>query len=297
MIIDLHTHSTYSDGTATPEEIVILARKSKIAVLAITDHDTTEGCVEAVQAGKRYGVEIINGVEISCVHDDISLHMLAYGFDLENTNFQEKIYLLQQGRLVRNQKILARLKKIGINISEQELADYSVYGQSGRPHIAGLLIKKKIVSTMNQAFYDYIGKGKPAYADRFCFSAGEAIRFIHEAGGVAVIAHPGQLDPTMRLQPRLICELAGLGLDGMEIYYPSHRRKVQKKLHNLADKHNLLLTGGSDYHGTNRPKNNGLANRSGINSPPFTLMQPLREQIAFRSRLINEKKIATCIQY
>lgn len=291
MFIDLHTHSTYSDGTATPGEIVLLARKSEIAVLAITDHDTTEGYFEAVQAGKRHGVEVISGVEISCVHADISLHMLAYGIDLDSTNFQKKIYLLQQGRVERNREILAKLSKIGIKISEQELKYYSAYGQTGRPHIARVLVEKKIVSSMNKAFHDYLGKGKPAHAPRFCFSAAETIEFVHEAGGAAVLAHPGQIDPPMRIQPKLIAELAELGLDGVETYYPTHSQKTQRKLNLIAKKHELLLTGGSDYHGSIRPKKNILANKAGINRPPYTLMEPLRKRIAFRSRLRKQNLV------
>jgi hypothetical protein len=282
MFIDLHIHSTYSDGTATPKEIIILAQKSNITVLAITDHDTTEGCPEAIWAGKQRGVEVITGIEISCIHGDFSLHMLAYGFDLNNTFFQEKIDLLQRGRLERNRKILARLNDMGISISEQELADYSTCGQTGRPHIARVLVEKKIVSSMNQAFKSYIGKGKPAYADRFCFSGAETIRFIHEAGGIAVLAHPGQIDPAMRIQAKLICELAELGLDGVEVYYPSHSKKTQKKLYNEAKKYDLLLTGGSDYHGSNRHRNNGLASTTGINCPPYALVEPMLKRIADR---------------
>ncbi len=284
MFVDLHIHSTYSDGTASPEEIIVLARQSNITVLAITDHDTMEGCPEAIMAGKRYGIEVITGIEISCMHANLSLHMLAYGINLNNTNLQEKIFRLQQGRLERNQKILANLNKIGIKINEQELADYSVHGQIGRPHIAGLLIKKKVVSSMGQAFRNYLGQGKPAYADRFCFNTNEAIKFIHEAGGVAVLAHPGQLDPIMRIQTQLIPELIELGLDGVEVYYPTHSKKIQRALHQLAKKHDLLLTGGSDYHGANRPKNNGLVSTSGINSPPYSLVEPLKKQIAHYTR-------------
>ncbi len=278
MCVDLHTHSIYSDGTATPEELVQLAAALNLHTLAITDHDTIEGCSESLDAGNRYGVQIISGLEVSCMHGPFSLHILGYGFDPEDAMLQQKLHRLQEGRQQRNRKILARLAELGIEIHEDELRNDSVCGLAGRPHIARLLVAKNIVSSMDHAFRLYLAKGKPAYAERFCFSAGETIDFIHKAGGVAVLAHPAILDPSMCVQPRLIGELVERKLDGLEIYYPTHSKKAQKKLQAIASRHNLLITGGSDYHGNNR-RNNGLAGNKRNICPPDSIIKALQARL------------------
>jgi predicted metal-dependent phosphoesterase TrpH len=278
MCVDLHTHSIYSDGTATPKELVQMASALELSGLALTDHDTMEGCAQAVAAGRQYGVRVIPGLEISCIHGKFSLHILGYGVDPENPLLNNKLLHIQDGRQRRNRKILAKLADIGIEISKQELKTLSACGQTGRPHIARLLMAKQIVPDFGTAFRRYLGKGKPAYAERFSFSAAETISFIHKAGGVAILAHPGKLDPAMRVQPRLINELVQRKLDGLEIYYPTHPRKVQKKLHGLAKQFNLLKTGGSDYHGGNRP-NNGLAGGKGSICPPDSILEELQSRI------------------
>lgn len=274
MCVDLHTHSIYSDGTATPEELVQMAAVLQLNGLALTDHDTMEGCERAVSAGKELGVPVIPGLEISCTHGAFSLHILGYLVDPEHEILREKLLQIQKGRQERNRKILERLVDLDIDITKKELERLSGCGQTGRPHIARLLIARKIVPDINSAFRRFLGKGKPAYAERFSFSAAETIAFIHLAGGVAVLAHPGKIDPSMHTQPRLINELAERKLDGLEIYYPSHPRKVQKKLHRLAQQHNLLTTGGSDYHGGNRPNNNLAGGRKSV-CPPDSIMEEL----------------------
>ncbi len=277
MCVDLHTHSIFSDGTATPEELVQMAALLKLKGLALTDHDTMEGYEQAAAAGRRHGVEIIPGLEVSCTYGDFSLHILGYLVDPGHHLLQEKLLLIQKGRQERNRKIIERLVDLGIDITRSELEILSSCGQTGRPHIARLLMNKKIVPDINSAFRRYLGKGKPAYAKRFSFTAAETIEFIHQAGGVAVLAHPGKLDPAMRAQPRLVHELTERGLDGLEIYYPSHPRKMQKKLHRLAEQYNLLKTGGSDYHGGNRP-NSGLAGSRKSVCPPDTIMEDLHKR-------------------
>lgn len=278
MCVDLHTHSIYSDGTATPKELVQMASALELSGLALTDHDTMEGCELAAAAGKDYGVSVIPGLEISCTHGEFSLHILGYGVDPENQLLNKNLQYIQDGRQRRNRKILAKLTDIGIEISNEELRALSNCGQTGRPHIARLLMTKQIVPDVGTAFRRFLGKGKPAYAERFSFSAAETMEFIHKAGGAAVLAHPGKLDPTMRTQPHLIRELVERGLDGLEIYYPSHPRKVKKKLHALAKQYNLLRTGGSDYHGGNRP-NNGLAGCKGSICPPDSILEELQARI------------------
>lgn len=278
MCVDLHTHSIYSDGTESPKELVELAVSANIHALAITDHDTMEGCREAQTAGKQYDIHIVPGLEVSCIHGPFSLHILGYGIDPEDDTLVEKLQLLQDGRRERNRKILSRLAELGIEIPEHELLTSSVCGQAGRPHIARLLVEKNIVNGMDHAFRLYLAKGKPAYAERFSFSAAETIEFIHDAGGVAVLAHPGALDPAMRIQPRLIRELVQRKLDGLEVYHPTHSKKTQKKLRNLADRYNLLQTGGSDYHGGNR-RSEGLAGGKENICPPDCIMEDLYARI------------------
>jgi len=278
MCVDLHTHSIYSDGTATPEELVQMAAALQLNGLALTDHDTMEGCGRAVAAGKQLGVSVIPGLEVSCTHRDFSLHILGYLVDPEHEILQEKLLQIQKGRQKRNQRILERLVDLDIDITRKELEQLSGCGQTGRPHIARLLMARKIVPDINSAFRRFLGKGKPAYAERFSFSAAETIAFIHQAGGIAVLAHPGKLDPSMRIQPRLINELTECKLDGLEVYYPSHPRKVQKKLHKLAQQHNLLTTGGSDYHGGNRPNNNLAGGRKSV-CPPDSIMKELHARV------------------
>lgn len=278
MCVDLHTHSTYSDGTATPEELVQKAVELDLCALALTDHDTLEGCEEAQTAGDRQGIKVISGLEISCVHGSLSLHMLGFGVDLNDAGLAEKLRQIQDGRNQRNRNILAKLAELGIEISEDELQRNSICGQAGRPHIAQLLIEKKIVSGIDQAFRHYLGEGKPAYAERFCFTADETIDFIHQAGGVAVLAHPGKLNSAIRILPQLIYELTERKLDGLEIYYPTHSKKAQKKLHNLAERYNLITTGGSDYHGNNR-RNNGLAGSRKNICPPDSIIEELQARI------------------
>ncbi len=278
MCVDLHTHSIYSDGTATPEELVAQAAQLKLQALAITDHDTMEGYDEAHAAGNRAGVRIISGLEISCLHGPLSMHMLGYGVDPENTVLNHKLQQLQNGRQKRNRRILEKLADLGMKISYDELQENSQCGQTGRPHIARLLVAKRIVSGMDQAFRRYLGKGKPAYAERFCFKAAEAIDFIHGAGGVAVLAHPGILSPDMSLQARLVAELVEQKLDGLEIFHPAHSKKIQKKLHELARRYNLITTGGSDYHGGNHG-NSGLAGGNRDLCPPDSILETLLERI------------------
>lgn len=278
MCVDLHTHSVYSDGTATPEELVRMAAGLKLRALAITDHDTMEGYGEALTAGNRAGLFIVSGLEISCLHGSFSLHMLGYGVDPNNSVLKEKLQMLQNGRRLRNHKILARLAEMGIEISDDELQKNSKCGQTGRPHIARLLTEKNIVPGMDQAFRHYLGKGKPAYVERFCFSAAEAIAFIHGAGGVAVLAHPGILTADFTVQNRLISELVEHKLDGLEIYHPTHSKKIQKKLHRLAERYTLITTGGSDYHGGNH-RNNGLAGAGQNICPPDGIMKDLLNRI------------------
>ena len=251
-LIDLHIHSTYSDGVLKPAELVDLAKSQGLSAISITDHDTADGAGEAIQRGLEKGIEVISGIEISSWHGDTSMHILGYLFRSDDERFNSRLQLLQQGRETRNIRIIENLNKLGITVELEELLHYSEYGQTGRPHIARLLVDKGIAKTVDLAFKYYLGRGAAAYAERFRFSARDAIAMIREAGGVAVLAHPSSLDPSLRSTPSLLKDLHKVGLNGVEVYYPSHSSKAVKALLKMAGDIGLLITGGSDFHGPER---------------------------------------------
>jgi predicted metal-dependent phosphoesterase TrpH len=283
MCIDLHTHSIYSDGSSTPEELIELAVSNGLQGLALTDHDTVEGVAEIQQLGEQYDMTIFTGVEISTTLRQYTLHILGYGIDTTHPGLLQWLQPLQEGREKRNNTILEKLQALGIAITTEEISKISCCGQTGRPHIARLLIEKGVVENFESAFRQYLGRHKSAWASRFSYSAAETIDMIHQAGGLAVLAHPGQLDPEMRVQSLLIKELTLRGLDGVEVYYPTHTRKTQKKLKAIAAANNLILTGGSDFHGTTRPVNR-LAGKAHGFCPPCSIIDAIRVRQNQRSR-------------
>ncbi len=279
MCIDLHTHSLYSDGTCAPDELVALASRIGLCALALTDHDTMEGVAESQALGRKAGIRVISGVEISATLRQHVLHILGYGIDPGDEDFRRWLQPLQEGRQRRNMAILRNLQGMGIRIDQEELERVSPQGQSGRPHIARLLVEKGVVDSADAAFHQYLGRGKPAWAPRFSYSAVEAITRVHRAGGLAVLAHPGQLDPSLRLQGILIAELSRKGLDGVEAWYPSHTKKTRKRLQALASRHGLIVTGGSDFHGANKPTIR-LAGDNPAFCPPDALLEDLQARLS-----------------
>ncbi len=248
-MIDLHLHSTYSDGTFSPIELVRMASAKGISAVSITDHDTVDGTEDALREGSTCGVRVIPGVELSVYHDDVHFHLLGYNFDHTFSGLRNGLRLLQESRNERNRQILVKLQNLGIALYESELLAFSAVGQTGRPHIAQLLVKKNVVKTINQAFTDYLRKGACAYTSRFIFTAQEAISLIHDAGGLAVLAHPVQIAQSIDSLRGVLSILVGYGLDGIEVIYPSQNRSFRKKLGLIAAAYGLLETGGSDYHG------------------------------------------------
>lgn len=276
MPIDLHIHSNYSDGTLSPEEIVEKAKQHNLVAISITDHDTTAAVPEAKKAGNSKGIEVVSGVELSALHQGQYLHILGYFFDYKNIYMAEKLNVLQEERAARNKKIVEKLQNLGISISYNEVEEISERGEAGRPHIGRLLVKKNIVRDLNEAFALYLKSGAKAYVSRFIYSSHDAIEMIREAGGVAVLAHPSQIDPTCNNLDQLIKELVELGIEGIEIYYPTHTKRIVKKLKQLAYKYNLAQTGGSDYHGHIRPGTD-IAGGIHLNVPKESLYS-LREK-------------------
>lgn len=274
MCVDLHVHSIYSDGSHTPAELIELAVTNGLRGLALTDHDTIEGVSEIARLGEQAGMTIVSGVEISTSVQGRTIHILGYGIDASNTDLQQWLQPLQEGRERRNAVILEKLRALGVAITDEEVRHISCCGQTGRPHIARLLVEKRVVDSFDGAFRQYLGRNRPAWESRFSYSAAATIDMIHRAGGLAVLAHPGQLDPEMRIQSPLIRELALRGLDGLELYYPTHTRRMKKKLKAIAMEHGLLLTGGSDFHGATRPAHRLASCAEGF-CPPCTVLETL----------------------
>lgn len=255
--IDLHTHSTASDGTFPPREVVRLAKERRLKALALTDHDTIAGLPEAVTAGQELGIEVISGVEISAKHLQGSMHILGYFLDYENDRLAQRLAVLQQARKDRNPRIIAKLNQLGIPLTMEQVERISGGGQVGRPHIARALYQGGFVRSLQEAFDIYLGNNGRAYVSKFRFSPEEAIAMIRDARGIPVLAHPFTLglETSETLRP-LLKELMALGLAGIECYYPEHSSGQEGLYLFLARELGLLITGGSDFHGDNKPEVN-----------------------------------------
>lgn len=282
MSIDLHLHSVFSDGTCRPEELFKLAKLNRLSAISITDHDTVAGIPEALLASEKIGIEAIPGIELSVVFGDVHFHLLGYFFDHTDQYLQEKIAVLQDARKQRNTAILAKLNSLGIGIEEKEVEEISKTGQTGRPHIAKVLCQKGVVGDIDEAFDKYLKKGAAAYVSRFVYNASEAIELIKGSGGLTVLAHPAQIAPSYAEKQIIIGKLVDLGLDGLEVYYPTHTPKMRKNLKKIAKKYDMVTSGGSDYHGLVRP-NTGLAGSGNIYVPPEILVEMRERCDALRS--------------
>lgn len=237
----------------SPAELVRYAKKKGLRTIAITDHDTVEGIEEGLQEGRKLGLEVIPGVEVSVDFAKGTMHLLGYYIDHTSAELLEKLAIVQQARAERNLKIVEKLRGLGIDIDLSEVKEAPEHGQIGRPHFAYALVQKGHAQNIQDAFDRYLRKGGPAYVEKFKFSPEEAMHFIIKAGGVMVLAHPFTLNQLQLqdLEP-VIVELKKNGLDGIEVYYPEHSEGQTKLYRTLAKKHGLLLTGGSDFHGFNR---------------------------------------------
>ena len=257
--IDLHIHTTASDGTFTPSEIVAHAIKLKLKAIAITDHDTLAGSSEALNNGIPAALEFLTGVEISAApppfyHQAGSFHLLGYAIHLDDPELNQTLEKLQLARKNRNPAILKRLNELGISISLEEVRDEAGDAQLGRPHIAQMMIKMGVVSSIDEAFDQFLGADKPAYVDKYRVKCSKAIDAILGAGGIPVLAHPGLLEyeSEQRLD-ELIGQLKRMGIQGVEVYYPRHTADQTRLFSDLAQRHNLLMTGGTDFHGSIHP--------------------------------------------
>ena len=258
--IDLHIHSTASDGTFSPAEILALAQDLNLAAIAITDHDTINGSKEALGIGVPPSLKFLTGVEISASPPPSfpysgSLHILGYSIKIDNPLLNKTLATLQEARKNRNPGIIDRLNSMGVAVSMDELLNEVGGGQLGRPHIARFMVKKGYVESIKEAFNKYLGKGKPAYVDKYRVECSKAIEVILGAGGIPVIAHPFLLNPrNIEDIEELVITLKAMGLKGIEVYYSEHSQDNISKLEDIANRHELLMTGGSDFHGSLKPE-------------------------------------------
>lgn len=254
-LIDLHVHSTASDGSYPPAEVVRLAKAGGLTAMALTDHDTVEGLPEAVSAGAEMGVEIVPGVEISAQYPGGTMHILGLCIDFTNGHLDERLAVLKKARAERNPKIVAKLNALGLPITMAQVERVSGGGQVGRPHIARALMEAGLVKTIQEAFDIYLRFGGKAYVSKFRFPREEAIAMIRDVQGIPVLAHPFTLGLGSEMALRtLLQELAALGLAGLEVYYSEHTPEQEARYLKLARELGLLVTGGSDYHGLNKPE-------------------------------------------
>lgn len=253
--IDLHTHSTASDGTLAPAELVKAAKKAGLKALALTDHDTTEGLAEFHSACREYGIEGVPGVEISAQYDK-QLHIVGLFVDEKNAELTKKLDALRLAREARNRAMLERVRKNGMDISEEDVIPHE-RGASmrsvGRAHIARAMVEKGYAGDMNEAFDRYLKRGNSCYVKRVTYSPEESIGIIKSAGGTAILAHPVYITEDYDELYKLLRELKGYGLDGAECFYSSYSARFSKMCSDLCDKTGLLKSGGSDFHGANKP--------------------------------------------
>jgi len=276
MYIDLHIHTTASDGSLTPSQLVGYAKEKDLKAIAITDHDTIEGNEEAIKEGIQEGIQVVPGVEISVDYFQGTMHMLGYFITIEDTTLKEKLTLLQESRADRNPKIVVKLNQLGLALTYEEVVQASGGGQIGRPHIAQALMKKGYIKSIQEAFDKYLGKGAPAYTDKFRLSAEEAINMITNARGIPVLAHPFTLHCKSSDELEvLVKKLANQGLQGLEVYYSEHDQRQTSHYHLLAKRYNLVITGGSDFHGKNM-EGIDLGTGRGNLKVPYNLFESLR---------------------
>ncbi len=257
--IDLHIHSTASDGTLSPVEILRLAEKLELGAISITDHDTLKGSKDLLKAAGSSHVRVLTGIEISTIPPALyavagSFHILGYGIRLNDPVLNQTLETLQHARENRNPFIISRLNAMGLDITLEEVVQASGEAQIGRPHIAQLMIKKGFVQSFDEAFDAYLGFNKPAYVDKYRLDCQKAIEMIIEAGGTPVLAHPFllRIPDNSRLES-LVATLKEMGLQGIEVYYPEHSLEDVDFYSRLALSHDLAITGGTDFHGAIKP--------------------------------------------
>lgn len=252
-LVDLHVHSNASDGTLTPSEVVQLAKKTGLTAMALTDHDTVDGVAEAVTSSREYDIEIIPGVELSCAYIAKEIHIVGLYIDCQNTSFLAELNRLKETRLARNEQMAAKCREHGLNITVEELINEYPDAVITRAHFASYLLKKGYVSCVKDAFDRYLNDHGPCFVPRYKMPCEETIELIHNAGGVAILAHPILYRLSDSELEKLVKYLTRCGLDGIEALYSTYTTGDETQIRKLARENGLLISGGSDFHGANKP--------------------------------------------
>jgi 3',5'-nucleoside bisphosphate phosphatase len=249
MFADLHLHTNFSDGTFSPEELAAQAARFELKAIALTDHDTVEGCTRMALACEQNGIEFIPAAELTAEINGTEVHLLGYYLDTANPELLTRLAECQQVRQERIRHMVTRINEMGIPLAVEDVFDLANCRSPGRPHVARALWQREFCGSIDEAFERYLKKGRPAWAPKFKMSTQQAIDLIHRAGGLAVMAHPG-----LTRADDLIPDLASQGLDGLECFHTKHTQTMSQNYTALAKRLKLLMTGGSDCHGTAKGK-------------------------------------------
>jgi len=277
MAVDLHIHTTVSDGSFSPKKVVKKAKNMNYKAISITDHDTVNGLNEAIETGKKINLEVIPGIEFNTKFDGFEVHILGYFIDYNNKKLLKETRKIHDSRIKRVKMIVKKLNEIGIEITDKEVFSLSDGGAVGRSHVAHILKKKGYVDTFSKAFEKYLAIGKRAYIERYRLKPAEAIELILEADGIPVLAHPGLIK-----NDEIISTMVELGVKGIEAYYYEHNDNETQKYINYAKNKGLLITGGSDDHGPG----NKDGSRLGKIKLDYNLVEKLKAYKNFSSTVV-----------
>ncbi|NLM12716.1 MAG: PHP domain-containing protein [Epulopiscium sp.] len=277
--IDLHVHSNVSDGTLTPKELVHYAKQKGLLAFALTDHDIIDGIQEALNEGREWGVEVIPGIEFAAEYKDREIHILGLFIDYKNPHFIQKLDWIQNARVRRNEKMLQKLNALGIDVTLEDLQQRAGKDLITRAHFGKVLFEKGYTNTLEDAFRLYLSPGTPGYVKRDILTPKECIKLIHEANGLAVLAHPTLYHLSDDELNDLVHSLQENGLDGIEAIYSLYSKEQENQMRSLAHRFNLLISGGSDFHGANK-KSIDMGVGKGNLKIPYEILEEMKKRVA-----------------